>query len=94
MALHCLSAAPGSEAFSRCLSLAASGDAIILMGDACYAILPDSDYASALSRCPASVSVLAVDAATRGLSVGEIQRTNSEGFVALTEAHQQQLAWY
>ncbi len=94
MALHCLSAAPGSETFSRCLRIANSGDAVLLMGDACYAVLSDSDYASALSNCAASVSVLAVDAAARGLSGEAIQTTDSEGFVALTEAHQKQLAWY
>ena len=94
MVLHCLNAQAHSDTFRRCLELATSKDTVILMGDACYAALSESDVAKQLADCHAQLRVLDADALARGLRDLALESVDYEGWVALSEQHTQQLAWY
>ena len=94
MVLHCLSAQPHTSSFRRCLELAASGDTVILMGDACYAALSESDSAQQLADCHARLRILDADAKARGLGSLALESIDYAGWVELSETHSQQLAWY
>lgn len=97
MILHLVNAAPGTQAVTHCLTLAAPGDAVLLMGDGTYCSLPHSAIAKAMSACGATLYVLADDAAARGLAeqVREpYTLVDMEGFVDLTERYQHIQSWY
>jgi tRNA 2-thiouridine synthesizing protein B len=96
MILHTINAMPDTAAFQDCLEIAGADDAILLMGDACYALLPNSQAAEKLALCSAQKYFVDTDAAARGLSgnSGKASSVDMDGFVELTEAFSKQQAWY
>ena len=96
MILHTLNAPAGSIAFRDCLHTAGDGDTILLLGDGVYAALPGSEGLQALETSPARLLVLACDAQAAGVArrLPAPLLVDMDGFVALSEAHPRQLAWY
>ena len=96
MVLHTLNVMPGSSAFSDCLRCAASGDAILLLGEGVYAALATSEACLLLQQCPARVLVLGADRQAAGMpeSTLAFPTIDIDGFAALTEYYPRQLAWY
>ena len=96
MLLHTLNATPTSNAFTDCLRLATGDDTILLLGDGVYAAIANSAACASLRQCPAQILVLEADATAAGLvnSISDFPLINMEGFVALSESHTRQLAWY
>ncbi len=96
MILHTLNASPGSTAFRDCLATAGAADTILLLGDGVYAALPGSEAEQALLACPARLRVLEIDARAAGLlqRLADSILIDMDGFVALSETHPRQLAWY
>ncbi len=95
--LHLLNCPPGHGAVDRCLSLAGSGDAILLMGDGVYCALPGSEVAGRLEAAGIAVHVLDEDAAARGvlpLLRGPFTAVDMAGFVELTERFTRSQSWY
>ena len=95
MILHTINASPSTQAFSDCLKVVAPGDTILLLGDAVYAAMDGSSTGAALADCGAEVKVLQADAAAAGvLDDSRFEFVDMAGFVALTENHPRQQAWY
>ena len=96
MILHTLNASPGSAAFSDCLRIITAGDALLLMGDGVYAVIANSDAATALQASGAELYVLAADAKAAAVNnfVEGVTRVDMGGFVALSERFPRQQAWY
>lgn len=96
MILHCLCVSPRHPAFADCLAAAGPADTILLLGDGVYGALPGSEACVLLQEHPAQVRLLREDAAALGVEPqsGLIEPVDMAGFVALTERHPRQLAWY
>ena len=96
MILHTLNASPSSPAFSDCLKVLVTGDAVLLMGDGVYAAIPQSRACNLLLATGADIHVLRADAAAAG--VNELPHVvcsiDMDGFVALSERFPRQQAWY
>ena len=93
--LHTINTSPTSQAFSDCLNVILPGDTILLLGDAVYAAINGSSAGAALTACGASVKVLQADAAAAGVpDDSRFEFVDMAGFVALTEVHSRQMAWY
>ena len=78
------------------LLLLQEGDDLLLMQDGVTAALADSQMLLKLSTSPATIWVLDEDVVARGLVEqisSSIARLDYNGFVALTEKHQQHVAW-
>lgn len=60
--LHLLSQSPfGDARFDTCLAVLAQGDALLLCGDAVYALQGDTPFAHALAALPPGVELYALD---------------------------------
>lgn len=96
MVLHTLNVMPGTSAFSDCLRCAATGDAILLLGEGVYAALAVSAACAQLQQCPARVLVLDTDRQAAGMAEDKLAfpTIDMDSFVALTEYYPRQLAWY
>lgn len=97
MLLHTLSRSPAHAALRDCLAVLGPDDALLLLGDGVYAALAGSEAATLLAASGASLFVLDVDAALAGVQerlLPEANLVDDDGFVALTERHSRQLAWY
>lgn len=96
MVLHCLSVPHRHPAFADCLAAAGARDTILLLGDGVYSALPHSEACIRLLEHPAQVVLLHDDAAALGVPPGTspMETVDMAGFVALTEHHPRQLAWY
>ena len=95
MILHTINAAPGSAAFNDCLRVAAPEDAIVLLGNAVYAVLEIHGAREQLLSSGAAVYVLAEHAAAAGLGACEaIAAIDMDRFVALSEHYPRQQAWH
>jgi tRNA 2-thiouridine synthesizing protein B len=97
MILHTINTAPGNSAFADCLRLAGPEDAILLMGDAVYAALAQTDACSQLLGNEAEVYVLASDALAAGITEridSHIAVQDFDDFVALTDRFPRQMAWF
>lgn len=84
--LHVLSHSPFSDSrFGSCLRLLAPDDALLLSGDAVYALLPDTSQLDALERLASSTALFALDEdlQARGISAlpERVQRLDYPGFV-------------
>ena len=94
--LHTLNASPSSPAFSDCLKVLATGDAVLLLGDGVYAAIEQSEACNLLLATGAAIHVLSADAAAAG--VNELPHVvcsiDMDGFVALSERFPRQQAWY
>ena len=95
MILHTINAAPGSAAFNDCLRVAAAEDAIVLLGNAVYAVLQVDAAREQLLGSGAAVYVLAEHAAAAGVGACEaFAAIDMDGFVALSERYPRQQAWH
>ncbi len=96
MALHTVSAGPGTAAFDNCLRIAGTGDRILLLAAGVYAGITGSSAAEQLQASAATVFALEQDVAAAGLRSALadcIQVVDFAGFVALTEECEQQMNW-
>jgi tRNA 2-thiouridine synthesizing protein B len=95
--LHTLSAAPSSSAYADCVRLLATGDALLLLGDAVYAAMDDTAACSRLRDTGADLYVLEADAQSAGIQ-GRVNKqvvsVDFDAFAALTEQFAKQQAWY
>ncbi len=96
MVLHTLNASPSSAAFADCLRLIASGDTLLLLGDAVYGAITGSRARQALDNSGAELCILREDATAAGIAkqLGGATLVDIDGFVELTESFPRQLAWY
>ena len=96
MILHTISAAPDSNAFRECVSIATGDDAILLLGDGVYAALPDNPLLAALLDTRAIIHVLRTDAIAAGVARPDAAVTpiDMAGFLDLTERYPRQMAWF
>ncbi len=96
MVLHTVCAGPESTAFSNCLRIAGEDDRILLLAAGVYAGIAGSTAAEQLKASAAIVFALAQDVAAAGLNsalADGIEIVDFAGFVALTEACEQQMNW-
>lgn len=93
MILHTLTVSPRHPAFRDCLLAADTGDTILLLGDAVYAALAESEACLEMQEHSARVVVLHTDARAAGV-ISVFPSIDMPGFVALTEYYPRQLAWY
>ncbi len=93
--LHILSRSPFNDAcFSSGLRLLAAGDALLLTGDAAWALQPGTAPAASLAALCQSVCVLEEDLLARGLQApAGVQVVDYAGFVALTLQHARVNSW-
>ncbi|GAB3314191.1 DsrH/TusB family sulfur relay protein [Haliea atlantica] len=97
MTLHTLNCPPGHRQSEACLEALAPGDALLLLGDGVYHALGDSDAAGRLAHLPCPVCLLEAEARAAGVLsrlANAARVIDEDGFVALTEEHPRQLAWY
>ncbi|WP_116364175.1 sulfurtransferase complex subunit TusB [Parahaliea mediterranea] len=97
MILHTLSAAPDTPAFQHCLAQLQAADALLLMGNGVYAALVGAPAGQALGKACANLYVLDDDARTAGVAAqlgAGVTPVDFDGFVALSERYQRQIAWY
>ena len=95
MILHTISTSPSTTAFDDCLRVANKGDAILLLGDAVYAALDETEACRALQACGASLYALLADTVAAGVDTAmAIQTVDMDGFVALSEQFPHQQAWH
>ena len=99
MTLHIVSASPhAGAAFHDCLRVLVPGDALLLTGDAVYALLPGTAPALSLAGMADSVGIHALrdDCTQRGIGelpagVGVIDYAD---FVALACTHPRSVSWF
>ena len=97
MILHTINAGPSSSALGDCMAIAASSDAVLLLGDGVYAALKDTAACAQLQNCGAALYALQADAAAAGvlgLLAEGIKLIDMDGFVTLSETFPRQQAWY
>ena len=93
--LHILSRSPFNDAsFSSGLRLLTAGDALLLTGDAAWALQPGTAPAASLAALNQSICVLEEDLLARGLQApAGVQVVDYAGFVALTLQHARVNSW-
>lgn len=96
MILHTINAPPASAAFTDCLLVVESGDAIVLLGDGVYAALAGTEACARLQGCSAPIHVLQSDADAAGVTshIEGARIIDMNEFVALSEQFPRQQAWY
>ncbi|MCQ4261387.1 sulfurtransferase complex subunit TusB [Stutzerimonas stutzeri] len=96
--LHMLSHSPFSDGrFSSCLPLLGDTDALLLTGDATYALTAGTKPATELEQLPEQVALFALeeDVQARALDAlpARVQLLNYAGFVELTCRYQRVNSW-
>ena len=93
--LHVLSHSPFSDSrLDSCLRLCGAQDAILLCGDATYALQAGSAPFKALEDKALSIFVLVEDAQARGLSLPDWAKSvDYPGFVQLSIDHDKVNSW-
>lgn len=98
--LHILRHSPHSNnRFASCLRVLASEQGLLLMEDAVYALLPESQPASSLKLLPAAVQLylLEADLLARGLAADDlperVQIIDYRGMVALCAKYPKVVSW-
>lgn len=95
--LHILSHSPFADSrLASCLRLLGTGDALLLSGDAVYALQPDTANLQALQLMPASVALYALDEdlAARGLQAPErVRALDYPAFVELCTRYAKVNSW-
>ncbi len=96
MTVHTLNASPDAAAFADCLRVAAADDAIVLMGEAVYAVRRGTETFEQLISCSAKLYLLSEDANSLGMPVTNdaLQAIDMAGLVQLCAEHGTQQAWY
>ena len=95
--LHMLSHSPFADSrLTSCLRLLGTDDALLLTGDAVYALQPDTANLQALQLMPASVALYALDEdlAARGMQPPQrVQVVDYPGFVELCTRYAKVNSW-
>ncbi len=95
--LHMLSHSPFADSrLTSCLRLLGTDDALLLTGDAVYALQPDTANLQALQLMPASVALYALDEdlAARGIQPPlRVQVVDYPGFVELCTRYAKVNSW-
>lgn len=93
--LHVLSHSPfGDERLTSCLRLLGSADALLLYGDAAYALQPGTAPFSALESRKVKLFVLAEDAQARAVQVPDwAEAIDYPAFVELSIHHDKVNSW-
>ncbi|WP_426235437.1 sulfurtransferase complex subunit TusB [Pseudomonas sp. TWP3-2] len=93
--LHVLSHSPfGDDRLTSCLRLIGSSDALLLSGDAVYALQPDTAPLAALQRREENLYVLAEDAEARAVLVPHwAEVIDYPGFVELSIRYDKVNSW-
>ncbi|WP_367253862.1 sulfurtransferase complex subunit TusB [Pseudomonas sp. stari2] len=93
--LHVLSHSPfGDERLTSCLRLLGSADALLLSGDAVYALQPGTAPFSSLETRRVKLFVLAEDAQARAVQVPEwAEAIDYPAFVELSIYHDKVNTW-
>ncbi|SFW55351.1 tRNA 2-thiouridine synthesizing protein B [Pseudomonas sp. NFACC09-4] len=93
--LHVLSHSPfGDERFGSCLRILGSQDALLLCGDATYALQPGTQPFQALQALHQQRFVLLEDAQARGLAIADwIVAVDYPAFVELSVRHDKVNTW-
>ena len=93
--LHVLSHSPfGDDRLSSCLRLIGSADALLLSGDAVYALQPGTAPFTALQAREIKLSVLAEDAQARAMEIPTwAEAVDYPGFVELSINHDKVNSW-
>jgi len=97
MVLHTLNGSPSQPAFAQCLRVLGADDALLLLGDGVYSVMPGSEALSKLRASGAELFVLGPDALAAGLAGAlpdDVRRVDYDGFVELSERFRRQQAWY
>lgn len=93
--LHVLSHSPfDDQRLHSCLRLLGQDDAILLSGDAVYAVTPGSQPWEALARAGVAVFALAEDVQARALpGNAQVELLDYPAFVELTLAYEKVNSW-
>ncbi|MCF5704874.1 sulfurtransferase complex subunit TusB [Pseudomonas syringae] len=93
--LHVLSHSPfGDDRLNSCLRIIGSADALLLSGDAVYALQPGTAPFSALQTRQIKLFVLAEDAQARAIEVPEwAEAIDYPAFVELSIHHDKVNSW-
>ncbi|VVO51165.1 MULTISPECIES: sulfurtransferase complex subunit TusB [Pseudomonas] len=93
--LHVLSHSPfGDDRLSSCLRLLGSADAVLLSGDAVYALQPDTVPFSTLQERAIRVFVLIEDAQARAIEIPDwAEAIDYPAFVELSIHHTKVNSW-
>lgn len=95
--LHILSHSPFADSrLASCLRLLGADDALLLSGDAVYALQPGTANLQALQLMPGSIALNALDEdlAARGLQAPErVQAVDYPGFVELCTRYAKVNSW-
>lgn len=93
--LHVLSHSPfGEDRLSSCLRLTGSADALLLSGDAVYALQPGTAPFTALEQRQIKLFVLAEDAQARAIEVPDwAEAIDYPAFVELSIHHDKVNSW-
>lgn len=95
--LHMLYHSPFADSrLTSCLRLLGTDDALLLTGDAVYALQPDTANLQALQLMPASVALYALDEdlAARGIQPPQrVQVVDYPGFVELCTRYAKVNSW-
>ncbi|NKF26714.1 sulfurtransferase complex subunit TusB [Pseudomonas sp. BGM005] len=93
--LHVLSHSPfGDERLTTCLRLLGASDALLLSGDAAYALQPGTAPFSALESRKVKLFVLAEDAQARAVQVPDwAEAIDYPAFVELSIHHDKVNSW-
>ncbi|WP_434603748.1 sulfurtransferase complex subunit TusB [Pseudomonas sp. Z4-7] len=93
--LHVLSHSPfGDNRLARCLRILGSQDALLLCGDATYALQPGTEPFAALQAAARKVFVLAEDAQGRALDIPDwAEAIDYPAFVELSIEHDKVNSW-
>ncbi|MCQ2029986.1 sulfurtransferase complex subunit TusB [Stutzerimonas zhaodongensis] len=96
--LHLLSHSPFSDSrLSSCLRVLSADDALLLSGDAVYALQHGTDHRRALELMPESIALFALeeDLAARGMDSLplRLQQVDYEGFVELCCRYDRTNSW-
>ncbi|MBC3778088.1 MULTISPECIES: sulfurtransferase complex subunit TusB [Pseudomonas] len=93
--LHVLSHSPfGDDRLNSCLRVIGSADALLLCGDAAYALQPGTAPFAALQACARKRYVLAEDAQARAIEIPDWAETiDYPAFVALSIHHDKVNSW-
>ena len=93
--LHVLSHSPfGDDRLSSCLRLIGSADAVLLSGDAVYALQPGTAPFTALQSRQIKLLVLAEDAQARAIEVPDwAEAIDYPAFVELSIKHDKVNSW-
>lgn len=84
--LHILSHSPFTDSrLTSCLQLLGAQDAVLLTGEAVYALQPDSTPLNTLSALPDSVALFALEEDLQARGLGTPARVTALDYVAFVE---------